>query len=120
MTTNTAMIQIIQGACPSKSNLYRFTPGGKMYKTKALTTYENNFYIQCNHYRNKQIESYFEIYIDVYYPHQRSDLDNALKIILDCLQRCKAVANDNKCIKIVAQKFLDKKCPRIEFQIKEV
>jgi Holliday junction resolvase RusA-like endonuclease len=56
----------------------------------------------------------------VFYPSQRADLDNSLKIILDCLQKCKAIVNDNKCTKIVANKFLDKKEPRIEFEIKEV
>lgn len=114
------MKQIIQGVCPSKSNLYRVDPKGSMYKTKALTAYENAFFIQCNHYRDKNIQGYFEIHIDVYYPHQKSDLDNAMKVVLDCLQMCKAIKNDNKCVKIVANKFLDKKEPRIEFEIKEV
>jgi len=114
------MKQVIQGVCPSKSNMYRFSPNGNMYKTKALTEYENNFFIQCNHYRNKNIQGYFEIHLDVYYPNQRADLDNSLKIVLDCLQRTKTIVNDNKCVKIVANKFLDKKEPRIEFLIKEV
>jgi Holliday junction resolvase RusA-like endonuclease len=114
------MRQVIYGVCPSKSNMYRFSPNGKMYKTKTLTAYEDNFFIQCNHYRNKAIGGYFEIYLDVFYPNQRADLDNSLKIVLDCLQRNDAIANDNKCVKIVAQKFLDKKEPRIEFEIREV
>jgi Holliday junction resolvase RusA-like endonuclease len=90
-----------------------------LIKTKALKIYEDNFFIQCNHYRDKNIDTYFEFYIDVYYPSQRSDLDNSLKVVLDCLQKVKAIKNDNKCIKIVAQKFLDKENPRIEFTITE-
>jgi Holliday junction resolvase RusA-like endonuclease len=39
---------------------------------------------------------------------------------LDCLQKVKAISNDNKCIKIVANKFLDKLNPRIEFEIKKI
>jgi Holliday junction resolvase RusA-like endonuclease len=113
------MKQIIHGSCPSKSNCYRI--GGKgLFKTKALTTYESNFYIQCNVYRNKNITGYFEIYIDVFYPSQKADLDNSLKIVLDCLQKVKAINNDNKCVKIVANKYLDKANPRIEFDLKEV
>ena len=112
------MKQVIQGNCPSKSNCYRIGNGG-LFKTKALTDYEKNFFIQCK-LRDKNISGYFEIYLDVYYPSQRADLDNSLKIVLDCLQRTKTIINDNKCVKIVANKFLDKKEPRIEFEIKEV
>jgi Holliday junction resolvase RusA-like endonuclease len=51
---------------------------------------------------------------------QRPDLDNIFKVVLDMLQSCNAIANDRNCVKIVAQKFVDKKEPRIEFTIKEV
>ena len=108
--------QVIYGSCPSKSNCYMIA-GKCLIKTKALKAYEDSFFIQCNLYRNANIEGYFEIYVDVYYPNQRSDLDNAMKVILDSLQRVKAIPNDNKCVKIVAQKFLDKDKPRIEFRI---
>jgi Holliday junction resolvase RusA-like endonuclease len=93
---------------------------GSLAKTKAMKQYENDFFIQCNHYRNKNIQGYFEIYVDVYYPNQRADLDNSLKVCLDCLQKVKAIDNDNKCVKIVAQKFLDKANPRIEFELVEL
>lgn len=63
---------------------------------------------------------YFELYVDVYYPSGRADLDNSLKIILDSLQKAKAIKNDNKCVKIVAQRFIDKKEPRIEFKLVEL
>lgn len=90
---------------------------GSLAKTSALRKYEDDFFIQCNQYRNAGIDEYFTIELDVYYPNQRSDLDNALKIILDCLQKVGAVKNDNLCIRIVANKFLDKLNPRIEFDI---
>lgn len=117
------MKQVIYGNPPSKSNCYRIvTIGGhgSLAKTPALKKYENDFYIQCNHYRGKNIQGYFELHIDVFYPSQRSDLDNVFKVVLDCLQRVKAVGNDNKCVKIVARKFVDKQSPRIEFEITEV
>ena len=112
------MKQVIRGVCPSKSNSYVIGKHG-LFKSKSLTEYEKNFFIQCK-LRDKNIAGYFELYLDVFYPSQRADLDNSLKIILDCLQKCKAIVNDNKCTKIVANKFLDKKEPRIEFIIKEV
>ena len=113
------MIQTILGACPSKSNCYRIGHRG-LFKTEALKKYEDSFYMQCNLYRNKNISGRFEFHIDVYYPSDRSDLDNSLKAALDCLQKCKAIENDRKCVKIIAQKFIDKANPRIEFTITEV
>lgn len=110
--------QVIFGNVPSKSNCYKIvTIAGhsSLCKSDPLKKYENNFYIQCNIYRGKMISGYFEIEIDVFYPSQRSDLDNCLKIVLDCLQKVKAIENDNKCVKITARKFLDKVNPRIEF-----
>ena len=117
------MLQIINGNTPSKSNSYKIITingHGSLGKTPALKKYENDFFIQCNHYRNKMIDGYFELHIKVFYPSQRSDLDNSLKIVLDCLQRVKAIKNDNKCVKIVAEKYLDKLNPRIEFKIETV
>lgn len=112
--------QTIYGNTPSKSNCYRIVTingHGSLAKTPALKKYENDFFIQCNQYRNANISGYFELHIKVFYPSQRSDLDNSLKIILDCLQRVKAIKNDNKCVKILAEKYLDKSNPRIEFKI---
>lgn len=108
--------QTILGVCPSKSNCYRIGHKG-LFKTEALTKYEENFYIQCNHYRDKNLKGYFELHVDVFYPSERADLDNAMKIILDCLQKAKAIPNDNKCTKIVARKFKDENNPRIEFTL---
>lgn len=118
-----APTQMISGNCPSKSNCYRIvTINGRssLSKSKALKDYENSFFMQCGHYRNKDISGYFELHLRVFYPSQRSDLDNSLKIVLDCLQRVKAIRNDNKCVRIVAEKYVDKITPRIEFELVEV
>jgi len=112
--------QVIRGVCPSKSNLYQIvTIGGhpSLAKTKAMKQYEDNFYIQCNLYRNANIEGYFEFHMEVFYPSERADLDNSTKVVLDCLQYVKAIKNDNKCVKLVIDKFKDVSDPRIEFQI---
>ena len=117
------MIQIILGQVPSKSNCYRIVTlngHGSIAKTKALTSYEKSFYLQCSKYRNLNLKGLFELNINVFNESQRPDLDNSFKIILDCLQSCKAILNDRNCVKIVAQKFVDKKNPRIEFELNEV
>lgn len=117
------MKQIIHGQCPSKSNSYKIITihgHGSLAKQKSLKDYEKSFYLQCNEYRNKNIKGLFELHLNVYNSSQRPDLDNAMKVVLDVLQQCNAIENDRNCIKIVAQKFVDKVNPRIEFEIKEV
>ena len=117
------MIQVIRGKIPSKSNSYKIvTINGhaSLAKQAALRAYEKSFYLQCNLYRNKMIKGLFELHLKVYYENQRPDLDNAFKICLDSLQDCKAIKNDRNCVKIVAEKFIDKLNPRIEFELIEV
>ena len=112
----------IKGTVPSKSNCYKVIKLGNKFslgKSKALKDYEKSFFIQLPPaLRGLMIDGYFELYIDVFYPSQRSDLDNSLKGVLDCLQMTKTIKNDNKCVKIVAQKAVDKDQPRIIFEIK--
>lgn len=112
--------QTVLGKTPSKSNCYRIiTLGGhgSLAKTSALKAFESSFYMQCGNYRNLGLEGYFEFHCKVYYPTMSPDLDNALKCLLDCLQYAKAIKNDNKCVRIVAEKFIDKLNPRVEFKI---
>lgn len=115
--------QVIHGNPPSKSNCYKvvtFHGHGSLAKTKALKEYEQQFFLQCGRYRDANIREYFKIDIDVYYASQRPDLDNAMKVILDCLQACKAIENDRWLVELHARKFVDKYDPRIEFTIKPV
>lgn len=113
----------ILGQVPSKSNSYRIITingRGSLAKTSAMKKYEDAFYMQIGSLRNKMIDDYFEFYIRAYYTNNRSDIDGCLKAVMDCLQRTKTIKNDNKCVKIVAEKFIDKDNPRIEFKIVEV
>ena len=115
--------QTILGSVPSKSNCYKIiTLGGhgSLAKTSAMKEFEKKFYLQCGAYRNKNIKGFFELYVDVYFQSNQPDLDNSLKGLLDCLQTCKAIKNDRNCVKIVANKFIDKLNPRLEFTIVEV
>lgn len=118
--------QIIIGNPPAKSNCYRIIILKNKDKTKQhaslakapqLRSYERDFQLQCMKYRNAKIDEPFKIEIDVYFTQQRSDLDNSLKVILDCLQQVGAITNDNLCNGIVANKFVDKINPRIEFTL---
>lgn len=115
--------QTIIGNVPSKSNCYKvITIAGhsSLGKTPALKDYEQKFYLQCGHYRNLNIAEHFEFHCKVFYPSMRSDIDNSLKVLLDCLQHAKAIRNDNLCVKVVAEKFIDKERPRVEFHIETI
>lgn len=115
--------QTIHGLVPSKSNQYRIIDVAghhKLGKTAATEKYEKQFYLQVGKYRNLMIGGFFEIYIRCYFNSVRQDLDNSLKVILDCLQLTRTIKNDNQCVKIVVEKFVDKTDPRVEFKIVEV
>lgn len=111
------MKEIIYGKVPSKSNSYR-AGSYVIYKTHECRNYEKSFAKQCVVYKNKNISVPFELEIDVYYPTRANDLDGSFKIALDCMAMCKAIKNDNLCVKITANKHIDKKNPRIEFILK--
>ena len=116
-------MQTIYGKCPSKSNCYKVVTidgHGSLAKQSALKEYEKSFYLQCSEYRNRDIKGLFEIHLNVFYDSQRPDLDNCLKVVLDCLQQCRAIRNDRNCVKITAEKFIDKVRPRIEFELVEI
>jgi len=115
--------QTIFGQTPSKSNAYKIIQiagHAKLAKTPATVRYENAFYIQVGQYRNLGIQGYFELHLRVYFTTLSHDLDNSLKVILDCLQKTNTIRNDNRCVRIVADKFVDKLNPRIEFRLVEV
>ena len=117
------MTETIYGTVPSKSNCYKVAAvkgRAMMYKGQDLKNYEKSFASQCSIYKNRNIDKEFEFQMDVYYPNRRSDLDNSLKVVLDCLQYVNAITNDNKCVRITLTKNLDKDTPRIEFRILEI
>lgn len=115
--------QTILGQAPSKSNSYRIinvAGHSQLGKTAQMPRYEAAFYIQSGYYKNLMIEGFFELHIRFYFTSLAHDLDNGLKGVLDCLQKCGAFKNDNRCTRIVADKFIDKNNPRIEFRLVEI
>ena len=113
---------VIRGKIPSKSNCYKvITIGGhsSLGKTAAIKEYERAFFLQCP-LRDRMISSYFKLTVDVYYENMRPDLDNCFKVLLDCLQQCRAIKNDRNCVEISGRKLIDKADPRIEFTIQEI
>jgi len=112
------MITIL-GQVPSKSNGYKIG-NNRLYKSRELKEYENRFswlYALAQGKSSEPLKEKFSIEIHVYFQSNRSDLDNAAKIILDCLQTCGVIENDRLCHRLLMYKFLDKDNPRIEFEI---
>lgn len=112
------MITIL-GQVPSKSNGYRIA-NNRMFKSIELKSYEVSFEWQIKKHLNESIDVPFQIWIDVYFQSNRSDLDNAAKVILDCLQTSGVIKNDRLCSVLVMRKHIDKENPRIEFMIKKL
>lgn len=112
----------IYGDVVSKSNQYKIiTINGhaSLKKSDAVKAFEQKFYLQ-NPLRNANIDGFFELYLDAFFSSNRKDLDGAFKLVLDMLQSSHTIKNDRNCVKIVANKYIDRIMPRIEFTIKEV
>jgi len=111
----------IKGQVPSKSNGYRIA-NNRMFKSIELKSYEVSFEWQIKKHlkENETVEVPFQIWIDVYFQSNRSDLDNSAKVILDCLQTSGVIKNDRLCQVLVMRKHIDKENPRIEFEIKAI
>jgi Holliday junction resolvase RusA-like endonuclease len=117
----------IRGKTPSKSNSYKIVmiigkgrkPHASLAKTKALKEYEQMFFMQFPpEHRELMLDHYFKLEGIVYYPSNRADLDNSLKVVLDCLQKVTGtIKNDNKCININIHRAVDKTDPRIEMRL---
>lgn len=112
------MITIL-GQVPSKSNGYRIA-NNRLFKSVELKSYEASFEWQIKKHLKESIDVPFQIWIEVYFQSNRSDLDNAAKVILDCLQTSGVIKNDRLCQVLVMRKHIDKENPRIEFGIKKL
>ena len=115
-------IETIRGQIISKPNNYLLVPGPagnerRMIKSDKLRAYEASFVAQCRIYAGRMISQPFELLTTIYYRTAQSDLDNSLKTLLDCLQYVGAIENDALCIRITAEKRIDRSNPRVEFAI---
>ncbi|CAB4137587.1 Rus Holliday junction resolvase [uncultured Caudovirales phage] len=112
------MLLTIKGQVPSKSNGYKIA-GKRLYKSSELKDYEWHFLFQTPKIIQK-IEGKFGITMSVYFQSNRSDLDNAAKVILDCLQVSGIIKNDRNCWQLQMTKQIDKLNPRVEIFIYEI
>ncbi len=113
--------ETIYGQVISKANNYLAVPDGgggrRIIKNERIRAYERSFKSQCRIYRNKGIKGSFTLFAKIYHSSVRFDLDNSIKTLLDCLQQVGAIADDKDCMRIVAEKHIDKDRPRVTFSI---
>lgn len=113
--------ETIYGQVIGKANHYLSVPGSngerRIIKDETIRAYEQSFARQCRIYRDRNIDEPFVLDITVWDASRRYDLDNSLKTVLDCLQYCHVIRDDNKCIEIRARKRLDSRNPRISYSI---
>lgn len=117
----------IDGQVPSKSNCYKIiTIAGhaSLAKTNAVKEFEKIFFLQCPFRSIKKTEplvkGYFAADIKVFYENMRPDVDNAAKVLLDCMQTCGLIKNDRNCVDLHIKKFVDKTNPRIEILVEDI
>lgn len=115
--------ETIFGQVVAKANNYMAVPAKdgekRLIKNERIRAYESAFKEQCKVYKGRGIDYPFVLLIAVYFHSERNDLDNSLKTILDCLQECGAITDDNLCYKIVAEKRIDREQPRIVYAIEK-
>jgi len=113
--------ETIFGQILAKANHYQAVPdaagGRRIIKDAAIRTYEKSFCQQCRIYKDKGINTPFTLFVKVFHSSMRYDIDNSLKTLLDCLQYVNAITDDNLCMKIVAEKAIDRQRPRVVFGI---
>lgn len=114
-------IETIYGQIVAKANNYLAVPDGhggrRIIKDKAIRDYERAFIQQCRIYKGRGIDTDFTLHVKVYESSMAYDLDNSLKTLLDCLQYVGAIKDDNLCTRIVAEKHIDRRRPRVEYAI---
>jgi Holliday junction resolvase RusA-like endonuclease len=130
------MIKIL-GNIPSKSNSYvpvtvgggydvqngklvKGTSSSALKKGQKIRDYEMSFLAQLPwQYKGINYAQKFAVVGKVFFKNKASDLDNALKIILDCLEKADVIENDRNCYAQLVEKVIDKENPRIELELYE-
>lgn len=93
----------VLGQVVAKANHY-MNAQGRIIKDAEIRAYERAFALQAGKFRGARIGEPFRLSVKVYFRSKRSDLDNALKTLLDCLQDSEIITNDNLCMEIQASK----------------
>jgi Holliday junction resolvase RusA-like endonuclease len=100
---------VIHGNIPSKANTYKMAQGF-FYKDKKVVQYEKDFAKQVTSMAKNKfgIKDCLSVELICYLKNKNHDLDNASKIILDCLQKNEVIPNDRQVYKLTMIKIISK------------
>lgn len=85
----------LDGACPSKKNLYRRGRSGGLYLDRDVKAKLDFLTFQAARQWPEAPVIHPDVDIQFYVLDQRTDRDNRLGALLDCLQKAGVIKNDN-------------------------
>lgn len=99
---------------PVSTNHGYHTSGGRWYKDKKLTDWEEEcLWILKNH--TKFIKEEYSVVINFYFGNKRkNDIDGRIKPVLDLLQKAGFYPDDSLITELRVSKRYDKENPRLE------
>ncbi len=113
----------ILGHVPAKSSKQRvgISKSGRpyMYTAGAVKQYAEDFAKQINrtHKIYGEWDGGLNVQFVVYAPHRKQDLDSYSKILLDLMQECGIIKNDNRIEELYLRRYIDAENPRVEVRL---
>lgn len=102
---------------PPSSNRYWRYGRGMIHRSHEANAYRDAVALICITAGIEPLEGDVGVVLHFYRPAKRGDLDNRIKIMLDCLQGY-AYQNDSQVAEIHAVRRDDNKCPRVEVEVR--
>jgi len=121
-------VLIIKGKVPAKSSNRRIVwcwnkekKIPRVISSESVLEYEKIFALQIPKHAKKNLgeNSRLEVHIEVFTDSFRQDIDSFPKTILDNLQKCGVIKNDNKIDKLTVVRHKDTDC-RVVINIGEL
>lgn len=103
---------------PSANRYWRKTRWGRVYTSPEARAYRWQAAMKALAQGVRPVKGMVIVELDLYRPANRGDTDNFVKVILDALNGV-AWADDKQVKRIEAEKFIDRKNPRVELRIRE-
>lgn len=108
-----------RGGPLSVNRVYRRGKGKRLFKSDEGKTYQNLVsYVAAQRMLGCIPFGECEVYLGMYFPTRRNDCDGPIKPTLDALQLGGVFKNDRSVVRVIAEKFLDPKSPRLEVRVR--
>ena len=100
---------------PTVNHIYRRARGHLSLTPEALA-FRHAVRLIAQVQRVQPMSGPVAVFLDVYRPRKRGDLDNLLKAVLDALNGV-AYGDDEQVVRIEANRYDDKRAPRVEVHV---